>query len=63
MCMHVNNQLFFAVDGHWARRVGFERMWVAFEAGFVCVIGKIAADELDVRIIAQSLYPFISIVE
>ncbi|MBO44857.1 MAG: hypothetical protein CMM28_14140 [Rhodospirillaceae bacterium] len=61
--MHVNNQLFFAVDGHWARRVGFERMWVAFEAGFVCVIGKIAADELHVRIIAQSLYPFISIVE
>jgi len=55
--MHVDHQLFFAVDRYRTGRMGFERMWVSVETGFVRVICQIAADELDVSIVAQPSLP------
>lgn len=55
--MHVDYELFFAVDRYRAGRMGFERMRVSVETRFVRVICQIAADELDVRIVVQTSLP------
>lgn len=59
--MHVDYELFFAVDRYRAGRMGFERMRVSVETRFVRVICQIAADELDVRIVVQTSLPLFTV--